>query len=1039
MQQCFANSTRYLYIGAWCDSRFRNLLAIFTAMAGQKRCYAILWLVACLAMQCHFSSAQSRPIISIDLLDANKGLPQGFVPSIVEDKHGYIWLAGKQGLLRYDGYTFTKLSNMPAGTNSLGNDQVMQVVNYNNRYLFALGQRGNFDIVDMNRLQIRHCSNMPQYAVSDKTELAILQSGQKYYLVLDSLLYTISVEGNKNKFPNISFKLLWNSGIQYDCNHYTIVHGKVFAHNVSAMVPTNCIKEFDIAGKVEKAHVVPTRDIIQSVQTFSKNELLVCTDKRSMVYNVLNKASKYLPQAAHSINTVVDNTGKIWALRKDGICLHDPSTGSCQQYDVQNPLVLRCFSVPKLARAVCTDSKRNIWIATDGYGVIKINPNFLQFQTARPEEGASLYKMLALNTDSVIVLNEQYARYFLPKKNQFVSATSLQNFNRSAGLRKDKYYHNHLQFHASVGAIHEYNMRTCASRALQMPAVCAGLLIQYIDKLDDQTLLLIGTDSNLHLKIITCDNNLLQKTVTVAQGMHNNSSNYVNKAQIGYDSHYYISTKYGIVIYNFKDLTTKFIASGPGAAPSDVLDIVADSNRQCMWLGTQAHGLVQFIPSKTQFVFYTTAHNLPDNTVYQIQPRGKYLWISTNKGIVHYQPDIQEALKFTAEDGLQSNEFNRMSSCSLADGSLVFGGVEGLTRFFADSVLGLSFESTLNVTSVKIQQVEQLTLPNSHIKRDDNNELQQIDIHHNDQLLEIFVTLNDFANTGQCAFQYKIDGLQKEWVNHGNNNEITITNLAIGTYTLMMRGCNSKGRWSPVKQFRIVVHPPWYRTWWAITFFLLFLGVAIWLLLRYRIAQIKKVERLKHRISSDLHDEIGSSLTSLNIYNKLARKNSNEKGQKYLDRSHDILNVVIENLNDIVWSLNNRNQAADSVVSRLQSSAVLEALRSKKYNVHVHVGSAVHDVSLTTEQRKNLLLCIKEACNNCLKYASGTEVTIKLELVNKHIQAEVSDNGTGFDVNNYKPGNGVLNIQERMSAIGGSAVVSSTLGEGTSIVLLFPL
>jgi signal transduction histidine kinase len=269
-------------------------------------------------------------------------------------------------------------------------------------------------------------------------------------------------------------------------------------------------------------------------------------------------------------------------------------------------------------------------------------------------------------------------------------------------------------------------------------------------------------------------------------------------------------------------------------------------------------------------------------------------------------------------------------------------------------------------------------------------------------------------------------------------NTIQLSSIPSGEYQLELRGRNSKGVWSNTIKIDVEVLKPWYARWWAIALLVLAVASLIRAIVRYRVEQIKKMERLKNRISSDLHDEIGSSLTSLNIYNNLAYKYSNEKGQGYLKRSETVLQGVIDSLNDIVWSLNSRNESVHSLVDRVRNASVLEALRLKGCEVEISTKN-VDKVVLSNEQRKNLLLCIKEACNNCLKYAQATKLIIKIEGQNKYISTTIVDNGTGFEISSSSTGNGLLNMQERMNAIDGDIVLQSTPTKGTSLLLHFPM
>jgi two-component system, NarL family, sensor histidine kinase UhpB len=205
-----------------------------------------------------------------------------------------------------------------------------------------------------------------------------------------------------------------------------------------------------------------------------------------------------------------------------------------------------------------------------------------------------------------------------------------------------------------------------------------------------------------------------------------------------------------------------------------------------------------------------------------------------------------------------------------------------------------------------------------------------------------------------------------------------------------------------------------------------------------------EMERMRNTIARDLHDDIGSTLSSINIISQLALKDANaclpdrQGSTTHFQRIAQHSSTMMESMSDIVWSINPHNDSMEQVISKMKefASEILDPIDvAFSFSGEEHLDEVTLDVSL----RKNLFLIFKEAINNAAKYSKASSVDIAFSKSGKGLQLTITDNGKGFDVANDKSGNGLRNMKERASAIKGLVEINSSLNNGTTVLVAIPL
>jgi signal transduction histidine kinase len=200
------------------------------------------------------------------------------------------------------------------------------------------------------------------------------------------------------------------------------------------------------------------------------------------------------------------------------------------------------------------------------------------------------------------------------------------------------------------------------------------------------------------------------------------------------------------------------------------------------------------------------------------------------------------------------------------------------------------------------------------------------------------------------------------------------------------------------------------------------------------------IEAERNRIARELHDDIGSSLSSISIFAEMALTDfeKNPKNARILlQRAKDQNQEVSESISDLIWAIYTQNDTMGSLMIRVKNFGY-DVLSAKGIEMKITDDLKLKDAALTIEQKKNLLLFFKEALNNIAKYSCAKHVTIESEWKNDRVHISINDNGKGFDQDLVRKGNGLSSFQVRANAIGGNFFLHAQLGEGTRLLLDFP-
>ncbi|MCU0225910.1 MAG: histidine kinase, partial [Acidobacteria bacterium] len=301
-----------------------------------------------------------------------------------------------------------------------------------------------------------------------------------------------------------------------------------------------------------------------------------------------------------------------------------------------------------------------------------------------------------------------------------------------------------------------------------------------------------------------------------------------------------------------------------------------------------------------------------------------------------------------------------------------------------------------------------------------------------------------FAAGGELRYQHRLEGIDPDWTEPDPARSVDYANLAPGSYRFAVRAVTPDGQVSPREaDVHFEVLRPFWARWWFIALVLAAVaavGVAVH---RVRVARAVELERVRTRIASDLHDDIGASLSKIAILSDLAQQAgaAPDETRGTLVRIADTSREMVDSMGDIVWAINPKRDHLADVVQRMRRFAS-DALTARDIAFTFEAPTDGTSLALGADLRRQAYLVFKESVNNAAKHAGCTAVGAALRVAGDRLQLEVRDNGRGFDPSAAPVGpggNGLASMKRRAAELGGTLELDSRPGAGTTVRLDVPL
>src|SRR6266581_6244655 len=455
-----------------------------------------------------------------------------------------------------------------------------------------------------------------------------------------------------------------------------------------------------------------------------------------------------------------------------------------------------------------------------------------------------------------------------------------------------------------------------------------------------------------------------------------------------------------------------------------------------LWIASGEGGLARIDdPQAAQphFVIYTTAEGLSSNAISCItEDQYGRIYVGTGRSLDRLDPATGYISHYTSADGLAGGRIEE--AFRDPKGALWFGSAQGLSRLVPEPDKP-SAPPPILITGLRIAGVR---FPISELGQ---AEVPRLELGPNQNDIQINFVGLAFSMGEVLRYQYKLEGADRDWSAPSDQRTINYANLSSGNYRFLVRAVTADGVSSSAPatiSFRIL-RPVWPR-WWFLTLVALVIGVGVYYLYRNRVARLLELERVRTHIATDLHDDIGSSLSQVSVLSEvISRRVGNQTDvSEPLSMIANLSRDLVDSMNDIVWAINPKRDRLSDLTQRMRRFAS-DAFTVRDIEFSFSAPDAEHDTRLGADMRREIFLIFKESVNNVVRHSGCNEARINFSIQHGALELRVYDNGRGFDPEIASDGNGLASMRQRALRIGGALEICSQGEQGTTVSLKAPL
>jgi two-component sensor histidine kinase len=475
----------------------------------------------------------------------------------------------------------------------------------------------------------------------------------------------------------------------------------------------------------------------------------------------------------------------------------------------------------------------------------------------------------------------------------------------------------------------------------------------------------------------------------------------------------------------------------------DFSDLLPDENVRCLfedrkgniWTGTRYHGIAQLRnKTKDQYTMQRIdlRQGLMSNSILAItEDTNGFIWIGSDLGIDKLIP---------AGKSFRVFNFSRINNY-FASINAILPGNDHSFWFATSSGLANIIDGETEKTPSLPVYITSVDLGDTSFNYNTHNADKKVQLKYFQNQAEFEFSSPGFINEKQILYTYRLLGsVDTMWSKPANLHNVSYASLQPGNYRFEVRTIGWNGEWGVPANFVFSIRPPYWQTWWFYSLIGLLVLSLFYAFYLYRIRQLLQLQKVRNRIATDLHDDIGATLTNINMLSEISRKNLEQprEAEKFLNRITDEVTATSQALNDIIWSVNIRNDSMEETLARMRRYAA-ELFDNSNTTCHLNLDETVAGKKLNMEQRKDVYMIYKESMNNIVKHASANNVWIDAQWQNGKLHLKIKDDGKGFDPSVVTDSNGLKNIHSRTGKWKGSTLIKTSPGNGTLIEIIIPL
>lgn len=1004
---------------------------------------------------CFCTKTEAQQEFFVEAITTEQGLSQGYIFDILQDRDGFLWVATKDGLNRYDGYNFDVFTNDVNDPWSISGNSINLLFEDSAGRIWAASENGGINIYDKESgrfHRIYHDPTNPSSLAANHVT-TIVEDTSGYFILgieekeinmlrLEDSFFSEQIPPSIIRIPipfstndNVSFTNILK-GISKDSE------GRVWVGGPNGTYLLN----------IQNAKLTMTIDdySLETACPDDKGGIWMCGHQLNTLYYWNGKSGKHFTERFNAaIDLKLDDHENLWFVAPDS--LYGISTKDWEQDSLSNQTVERTFyrwstngGYP--LRSMTLDHSGIVWVGTNGTGLYKINPNRKIFSHFLP--GISIRQISPISNNEHFLLS-----YSIEWYNQLGNQLKMDPVDKGQS-----------------STVNDYLLKSKSGELwIRQPSNLDGQakIKRYNPKTGSETYYTIDWHHNNTQPIIEAKdgtiwmagyNDILATIDPLTGTVTSYELQKGSKIDINNPDLKIVTNKLSTALYEDQSGAI-WVGSGRGMTkcirPTNSIDdltitkyqnIKGDQNslnynhvsaflddpsqpESFLWVCTKGGGLNKLDKKTGKFTSITKKDGLPDNVVYGILTDSENnIWGSTNKGVfcMSKVSDVQIGIEseysfrnFSKTDGLQDEEFNTGAYAKFPDGRLAFGGVNGYNIFHPKEVLSTGYQGNTFITKVFINNNRIFPNDESGILKNKIEKSKSIKLTHLHDILTLEFATLDYNEPARNQYRYQLIGADDNWVEIGTQRSATFIHLPPKTYTFRVQGSNCQGIWNEkITELEIVVLPPWWQTWWAYLIYASMLLAAIIFYTRFSVNRAKLQQQLKfEKRESDRVKDLDALKTQLYI-------NMTHEFRTPLTIILGMAKQVKENPKDhFSTGMNmiiNNGQNLLSLVNKMLNLSKLESGKMKldfsqgdvvvflrhivgsfqsyavKKEIQIHFLPEVDNVMMDFDQDK-LQQVISNLISNAFKFTpDGGHIYFSIDKKDEHLLIRVKDTGRGI-------------------------------------------
>ncbi|HEX2683268.1 MAG TPA: two-component regulator propeller domain-containing protein, partial [Ferruginibacter sp.] len=946
---------------------------------------------------------------------SEQGLSQNSCYSIAQDDDGFMWFGTQDGLNRYDGKQFKVFLPQNQLGEKLPSNYISSLFFDHNRKLLWIGTLLGTCLYMPQRDSLVGITELFPYASRLATipvkKIVSFKAGQYWFITYnDGLMLLDTKAGSLSSYFN-------------DAENKTRV-SSIVEHKGQLIVGLlQNLFYFLPEGSGYKARALhPEYNFAEIKELISyRDKLWIGTLTKGCFYMDDETIRPFKIQTDGIGCFMTDASGKLWiGTRGNGIMQYDPDKDTVQvaahdRYDNRSPgknFVLSLFR----------DRQGIVWCGLSGSGLAKFDPLKYQFAAIsnEPSDPASLPDNMIFD-----IYKCRDGSYYVGTQNQGIvewdvagNRFSAYSASSKIGVVSNTIYditeddHNDLWIASWGGLMKLDRKKKQISYKGNNDLLTAKKLYGVIKLKKSDSLFITGENGPVFFSLkderwVPVPAKINWPSAYLGRYMYEDEHNVVWVCTVGA----------GLGRYDYRNSTFEIIEPVKKYAIY-VRHLLPDGD--LFWLATD-NGIILYDPKNNKVVKHLTLNIAGYSSVcYAVQKDNQgFFWVSTNTGLYKINPRNDYSVQnYNIGNGLSFLEYNTSCVLKESDGTLLFGGVGGITRFNPAALKQNDFTPVPLITSIQV---------NDNPWHGDGSPVhtKKISLDHSQNFITINFAVTNFSNQNNNQFAYRLKGLTDNWTNCGNRNFVSYTSLPPGNYVFELRSANSDGKWcNGTTMLEISIHPPWWQTWWfVITAILLLAGLITWFV-RRRIQVIRREATLKQKITETEMMALRAQMNphfifnSLNSIREMILHNANKEASHFLSKFAQLIRMTLDQSGQHFISLRN-------TIEYLHRYVEMEQVRNADFTCRI-----LADDDLDVDETVLPPMLIQPFIENAIWHGTtGSKKNININIDFKkegdQLVCIVDDNGIGIDqslkmkrdITRGHQAVGISNIQTRINLL----------------------